>query len=219
VTNIVCRLSWHKCSLTRATSSAASGAPAAEQPDRSLGSRHVKRGGGAFVRHVSHDQTEPALGYPEAIVQVAADLPRGLQRCIDAQRILGGGRWKVGGDHAELQHTRDVELVLQTIEAGAHLIAQSLLFQARADARAQERRVERLGKVILGAELDAAYDAFDLVDRRDHDYRQVPQLGVALEMLEHLITVHLRHHDIEQHQIERSGSAEARAPRVRRWPS
>ena len=39
-------------------------------------------------------------------------------------------------------------------------------------------------------------------DRRDHDDRQMPQLGVGLQVLEHLVPVHLGHHDVEQHQVE-----------------
>jgi hypothetical protein len=36
-------------------------------------------------------------------------------------------------------------------------------------------------------ELDAAHHAVDLVDRGDHDDRDVPELVVALHALEHLI--------------------------------
>ena len=84
----------------------------------------------------------------------------------------------------------------------AHLVAQRFLLEARSDPRAQQRRIERLRQVILGAELDAAHHALHLADRRDHDHRQMPQLGIGLQVLEHLVPVHLGHHDVEQHQVE-----------------
>ena len=39
------------------------------------------------------------------------------------------------------------------------LVAQALLLEARADARLEQHRIDRLGQVVLGAELDAAHDA------------------------------------------------------------
>ena len=42
-----------------------------------------------------------------------------------------------------------------------------------------------------------------LVDGRDHDHWDVSELIVGLELLEYLIAVQLRHHDVEEHEIER----------------
>ena len=42
--------------------------------------------------------------------------------------------------------------------------AQALAREAGVDARAQQRRAERLGQVVVGAELDAAHDAVGLVE-------------------------------------------------------
>ena len=52
------------------------------------------------------------------------------------------------------------------------------------------------------------------VHGRDHDHRDMPQLLVGLELLEHLVAVQLRHHDVQQDEIEPLG-AEA----VQRLPS
>jgi hypothetical protein len=53
------------------------------------------------------------------------------------------------------------------------LIAQPLLFQARADPGPEEDGVEGFGQIVLGALLDATGHAVDLVDGRDHDHRDV----------------------------------------------
>ncbi len=50
-------------------------------------------------------------------------------------------------------------------------VAQPLLLEAGADARPQQHGVERLGKVVLRPQLDAAHDAVDLVEGRDHQDR------------------------------------------------
>ena len=46
--------------------------------------------------------------------------------------------------------------------------------------------------------------ALDLVDGGDHDDRDRPQRGVRPQALEHLEAVHLRHHDVEEHEIDRA---------------
>ncbi len=48
--------------------------------------------------------------------------------------------------------------------------------------------------------------AVELIERRDHDHRQVPQLRVHLHALQHLIAIELRHHDVEEHEIDRLAS-------------
>ena len=85
------------------------------------------------------------------------------------------------------------------------LVAQPLLLEARADARLQQHRIDRLVQVVLGAELDAAHDVVDAFERRGDDDRQVAQLQVGHQLLEHLEAVHLRHLHVEQH-AGRSGS-------------
>ena len=71
------------------------------------------------------------------------------------------------------------------------LIAPALLLEAGADARLQQHRLERLGQVVLGAELDAAHHAVEVVERRDHDHRDVAQPGIVLEAPQHLEAVDL----------------------------
>ena len=93
------------------------------------------------------------------------------------------------------------------------LVVQALLLQAGADPRLQEHRVERLGQVVLGAELDAAHHAVHLVQRRDHEDRDVAQRGIGLEPLEHGIAVQVRHHDVEQHEVDGGAASTSSAAR------
>ena len=67
----------------------------------------------------------------------------------------------------------------------------------------RQHRVERLRQVVVRADLDAADDALELVDGRDHDHRQVLQLGIGLEPLEHGDAVELWHDDVEQDDVRR----------------
>ncbi|HJU57110.1 MAG TPA: hypothetical protein VJ774_00005 [Actinomycetota bacterium] len=94
-------------------------------------------------------------------------------------------------------------------------VVQSLLHQSGPHTCAEEHRVDRLGQVVIGAELDASNRARDVVDRGDHHYRQMSQPGVVLQPLEDLVPVDLRHNDVQQdhvealraHEVERLGTA------------
>ena len=103
-------------------------------------------------------------------------------------------------------------------------IAQPLSLQGGVDARAQQHRIERFRKVVFGPRLDATHDAVDLVERRDHDDRNMPDDRIGLEPAQDLESVHIRHHQIEQDKIELGFGhrLERRSSAVRRrdgWPS
>ncbi len=94
-------------------------------------------------------------------------------------------------------------LALDLAPIGDLEVVPALLLQARPDPRLEQHRIEGLGQVVLGAELDAAEHAVELVEGRDHDHRQVAKRGVGLDLPEHAIAVELRHHDVEQDEIDR----------------
>src|SRR5262245_9490153 len=102
----------------------------------------------------------------------------------------------------QLQHARLAQLQLLAPQLIARAVAQRLLLESRRDAGAQQRWIERLEDEVLRAQLDAADDRFDFAQRgNDHD-RQIVDAAIRLEPLEHAEAVELRHHDIEQHEIE-----------------
>src|SRR6266511_1003281 len=72
--------------------------------------------------------------------------------------------------------------------------------------------VERLGQVVGRAELDAAHHALDVLERRDHDHRNVAKLLVALDPRQSLVAVQLRHQDVEQDDVEGLGAKRLQRP-------
>ena len=81
-------------------------------------------------------------------------------------------------------------------------IVQPLSCQTAVDPSPQKHGVEGLRQVVLGPQLDAAHDALDVLERGDHDHRDVAQLAVRLHLREHLEAVDLRHDDVEQDDVE-----------------
>jgi hypothetical protein len=64
--------------------------------------------------------------------------------------------------------------------------------------------VHRLGQEVVGADVLAA-DARGAVAQGGHEHdRQVGQTEVAADALAHLEPAHPRHHDVEQHQVDRA---------------
>ncbi len=70
------------------------------------------------------------------------------------------------------------------MNARALEVVELLLRQPRVDPRTEQGRIEGLRQVVVCPDLDAADDAVDLVDGRDHDHRDVLGAGCRLELLE-----------------------------------
>ena len=117
----------------------------------------------------------------------------------------------------EQQGFRTLLLPLQVGDEFLLPVAQPFPLQRRADAGAQQDRVERLGEVVLGAGFDAAHRAVKLVERRDDDDRNVVGMRRRLEPAQHLEAAHFRHDEIEQNEIEFLPHRRGRA-RPRRLP-
>ncbi len=71
----------------------------------------------------------------------------------------------------------------------------------RTDARDQRDLVDRLGEEIVGAGFQPAHAVRRLVERGDHDDRQVRGRELALQPAADLEAVHARHHDVEQDDV------------------
>src|SRR5512132_3951720 len=85
-------------------------------------------------------------------------------------------------------------------------VGQSFAVQPRADPGAEDRRVERLGEEVVGAGFKATHDTLVVLDRRDHDHRDVAQRRVGLDPLQHLDPVETWHLDIEEDEVWLAGS-------------
>ena len=81
-------------------------------------------------------------------------------------------------------------------------VAQPFLLEAGANARPQQHGIERLGQVILRAALDAPHHARHVVERRDHDDRNVTRGGIGLQAFEHRQSIEVGHEHVEQHEVE-----------------
>ena len=74
--------------------------------------------------------------------------------------------------------------------------------QCRPDPRAQDRGIERLRQIVVGAELDALRNLVDVRVGADHDDRDISLVRIAPDHFENLVPVQIRHHQIEQDETE-----------------
>ena len=110
---------------------------------------------------------------------------------VDLVRLQGVG------DLLEDVHDRAAALRLLLspgeLLGGAHV---------RLDSRQQLARPERLGDEVRGAQAQRPDGRpFDVLDRGDHQHRQVAEPLVGLDLLEQLQAVDLRHHDVQEQQV------------------
>jgi len=61
--------------------------------------------------------------------------------------------------------------------------------------------VDRLGKEVVGARLEAAHPVLRLIERRYHDHRDVQGGRIGLDPAADLDAIHPRHHHVEQHDV------------------
>ena len=85
--------------------------------------------------------------------------------------------------------------------AHAQLVGDHLEPRQRAHARDQRQLGNRLGQEIVGAGFEPAHAVGRLVERGDHDHRNVMRCRVGLEPAAHFEPVHVRHHHVEQDEI------------------
>src|SRR5262245_32484371 len=77
-----------------------------------------------------------------------------------------------------------------------HLIMQPFAFQRCTHARSEKSGLEWFWQVVLGAKFDAANNAVELTDRRDHDDWNIAQPRTGSYALQHFVSVQVRHHDV-----------------------
>jgi hypothetical protein len=141
---------------------------------------------------------------PVVAERVAPQLSGGLVFPIHTQRSLQGGgknRAHVIGCLGQF----GVEAALSFLDRSQMFLfglTQKLFFQTRADAGAEQNRVERFGKIILGAGFDAANDTFQLIDGGNHDDGDMTGLRISFELLQNAKAVEPWHHRVEQDNVE-----------------
>ena len=96
----------------------------------------------------------------------------------------------------------DVRFCASSSSARRRSCLQAVTLKRRRNARAQQDGIEGFREIVHRALLDAARHAVYLVQRRDHYRRNPGQDRVPLDVLQHLDAVHLRHHHVQQDEIE-----------------
>tara|TARA_R100000365_G_scaffold987_1_gene3594 strand:- start:458 stop:1021 length:564 start_codon:yes stop_codon:yes gene_type:complete len=86
--------------------------------------------------------------------------------------------------------------------AGAQFVTQPLEAGQALHSRQQLNIVDRLGQKVVGTGFKAAHAVRRLIEGGDHDDGDMGRCSVALENLTAGKSVHLRHHHIEQDDID-----------------
>ncbi len=81
-------------------------------------------------------------------------------------------------------------------------VTQLFSFQRCIDTRGKQHRIKRFRNIVFGSRLDAAYDAVDLVECRDHNDRDMLDSRIILQSEQYFETIHIRHHQVQQDQVE-----------------
>ena len=98
--------------------------------------------------------------------------------------------------------------VSRGLERGAEQRTRAGELHVGAHSCTHDRGVDRLGDEIRRAEFETVRLVFGRIAAGDEDDRDRCGGGVGLELLQHLVAVHVGHHDVEQHDVGRRGQAD-----------
>jgi hypothetical protein len=70
------------------------------------------------------------------------------------------------------------------------------------DPRHGNRKVDRLGYIVVGAEFECAHDIFALAFGRGHQDGQVHGRASFANLGQHFVPALKRHHGVQQHGVE-----------------
>jgi hypothetical protein len=86
--------------------------------------------------------------------------------------------------------------------AGAQLVGKGLETDEALDARHELHVVDRLGEEVVGADFETADAVGRLIERGDHQHRNVLRLLAGLQAAANLEAIHFRHHDVEEDDVD-----------------
>ena len=72
----------------------------------------------------------------------------------------------------------------------------------RANSRERDREIDRLGHVVVGAQIERFDHVVALVLGGDHDHRQIGDRPDLPQLPQRLEAAHPRHHHVEQHGVD-----------------
>jgi hypothetical protein len=166
--------------------------------------RHDEGRSSTLAGDIADSKTQEAGSYLEYIVKVTADLERRFDHGVNVNHR--GIDRIFGRQHRALVKPGFGQFALKTGKLRPIFGAQHLLFEHRAHARSQQRRVEWLWQIVFRAKFNASHHGVEFRGRRNHHDRGFFKPPLVLHHLEHLDAVHARHHHIEEDEIERFGT-------------
>ncbi len=82
-----------------------------------------------------------------------------------------------------------------------HQHARLLCLQLGLHPCQHHHRLDRFGDVVAGTQAQAALLLVGIGQRREKDHRNGARERVGAQLIEHVVAVHARHHDVEQNQV------------------
>ena len=86
-------------------------------------------------------------------------------------------------------------------------VAGAFQFKLGLDANAEDRGVDRLGDVVDGTFLDAPLLIVRIIEGGNEYHRNIAGIVIATQDTEHLMAIHIGHHDVEQDEIWPGGQS------------
>ena len=155
-----------------------------------------------MAAHVEQVEPEPAVAELEQVEDVAAQLGARLERPRDRHTRQRRRRLR---DERALDARAGLEIAPHAQVRPLERAAGALELELGAHPRVNHREVERLGDVVVRAQLEGPDHILVAVARSRHDDRQLGERARAAQLGEHLEAVHPGHHHVEEHEIEGLG--------------
>ena len=165
------------------------------------GHRHEERGRNAFARHVTQ-RHEHAVGVePQDLEEIAADLTGRLERRMHVQSGSLNLRRDVRRQEAHLDLAGNEDFPLRR---RLHGLCVRFGLQQRTDAGLDFQDLERLGQIVVAADLEPAGLVVHVLERAEKHDRQLAGRLRGSQPSADLVAVDIRHDDVEQNQIGRA---------------
>ena len=140
------------------------------------------------------------VGSAEHLVEIAADLTRRFDGGVDVETGSFRGGRRVRWQDAHLDLAGDSEVPRHRFANG---VGVRLGLEQRPDAGLDLEQLERFRQIVVAAHLETLRLVRDVLQRAEKHHRQFARRLACAQLPAHLITIEVRHHDVEQHEVRR----------------